>query len=182
MKVLRGTAAAVSIVALFLSGPTVKAKDKDKTPNRITVSFGTGNNNAAPGNTPNHHILPQEFTVAISKARRLENGAVVFVPATVNFIVSGFHWPWVYNPGTTLAQVRQAALAGTGLFVNFDQNVMAKGVDPTVPTFFPMASAQNRTESFAFDKPGRYLVICNVRPHLLDGMYAWVHVVDDDDN
>ena len=55
--------------------------------------------------------------------------------------------------------------------------------DPsTVPTFFPMASAQNRTESFAFDKPGRYLVICNVRPHLLDGMYAWVHVVDDDDN
>ena len=45
---------------------------------------------------------------------------------------------------------------------------------------FPLSAAQNRTDTFAFSTPGRYLVICNVRGHFIDGMYAWVRVVDDD--
>jgi len=39
----------------------------------------------------------------------------------------------------------------------------------------------NRTDTIAFSTPGKYLVICNVRGHFIDGMYAWVKVVDDDD-
>jgi plastocyanin len=40
----------------------------------------------------------------------------------------------------------------------------------------------NRIESVAFTEPGTYLVICNVTPHFLDGMYAWVKVTRKDDD
>ena len=208
MKGLRASAVVVSVLALSLAGSVVKAndndsgkdKDDDKTPARITVTFGTGNNNAAPGNTPNHHILPQEFKVRITKARKLD-GTVVVVPASVNFIVSGFHWVWVYKDGVSLREVvanipiAPPAPAPAPLFVNYEgptpvvvSNVFAKGVFPgTPPTFAdagqavpPLSGAQNRTDSFAFSTPGRYLVICNVRGHFIDGMYAWINVVDDD--
>lgn len=184
MKTLRLSAAAISVLALALAGPTVKAKDK--TPGSITVAFGTGNNNAQAGNAPNHHIVPQEFKVRITKATRFD-GTVVPVPATVNFIVSGFHWIWAYQPTVTLEEVR-ANVPAAGAFVNYDVNVFAKGVFPGTPpaftdaTLFPLSSAQNRTDTIAFSTPGRYLVICNVRGHFLDAMYAWVRVVDDDDD
>jgi hypothetical protein len=193
MKSLRVSAAAVSVLALSLAGSTVTADDK--TPNRITVTFGTGNNNAQVGNTPNHHILPQQFKVRISKARKLD-GTVVVVPASVNFIVSGFHWVWVYQDGVPLQDVVDHIPVAAVTFVNYEvitlgvSNVFAKGVFPgTPPTFAdagqavpPLAGPQNRTDSIAFSTPGTYLVICNVRGHLIDGMYAWVKVVDDDDD
>jgi hypothetical protein len=188
MKSLRAIAVAVSVVALSLAGSTVKAKEK--TPGSITVAFGAGLNTAQPGNTPNHHIIPQEFKVRITSAKKLD-GTVVVVPATVNFIVSGFHWPWVYNPGT---KVEDIVVPAAGTFVNHNVNVFAKGIFPgTPPTFaditsqgvagvFPLDPAQNRTDSFGFSVPGKYLVICNVRGHFVDGMYAWIKVVDDDDD
>jgi hypothetical protein len=40
----------------------------------------------------------------------------------------------------------------------------------------------NRTDSFGFSLPERYLVICNVRGHFVDGMYAFVNVLADDDH
>ena len=188
MKSFTYSALAISALALSLSVPTLQARDDDrgKTPTRVTVSFGTGNNNAQAGNTPNHHILPQEIRVRLSKARKLD-GTVVPVPATVNFIVSGFHWIWAYMPGVKLAEV-QANIPAAGTFVNYDVNVYAKGVFPGTPpafadaTLFPLNAAQNRTDSIAFSAPGRYLVICNVRGHFIDGMYAWVRVVGDDDD
>ena len=33
-------------------------------------------------------------------------------------------------------------------------------------------NGENRIESVSFAEPGVYLVICNVTPHLLDGMYG----------
>jgi hypothetical protein len=184
MKSIRASAIAVLVLAFSLAAFTAQAKDK--TPGQITVAFGAGLNTAQPGNTPNHHIIPQEFKVRITRAQRL-NGDVVVVPATVNFVVSGFHWPWVYQDGVTLQEVIDHIPAG-GLFVNFDSNVFAKGVNPgTPPTFadatnFPLDSAFNRTDSFGFSKPGMYLVICNVRGHFIDGMFAWIRVVDDDED
>ena len=194
MNTLRASAVAVSVLALSLAGSTLKAnghdhdngKDKGKTPTSVTVAFGTGNNNAQPGNAPNHHFLPQEVKVRLSKAKKLD-GTVVDVPATVNFIVSGFHWAWVYQPGVTLDELR-AHVPAAGTFVNYDVNVYAKGIFPGTPpafadaTLFPLSSAQNRTDSIAFSTPGTYLVICNVRGHFLDAMYAWVKVLDVDDD
>jgi hypothetical protein len=184
MNYLRASGIAVSVLALFLSGPTVTAKDK--VPGSVTVAFGTGLNNAQPGNSPNHHIVPQEIKVRITKAKNVA-GQTVTVPATVNFIVSGFHWPWVYKPGVTVAEVNANIPPGAPLFINYDVNVFAKGVFPGTPPAFADANVNpsgvmNRTDSFAFSTPGRYLVICNVRPHFLDGMYAWVRVVDDEDD
>jgi hypothetical protein len=155
--------------------------------------LGPGLNTAQPGNTPNHHIIPQEFTVKITKAKKLD-GTVVFVPATVNFIVSGFHWPWVYNNGVSVAEIKTFTEAHPGLFVNYEvvtgsvSNVFAKGVNPGTPPTFADRGAlatsgdMNRTDSFGFSLPGRYLVICNVRGHFIDGMYAWINVVEDDDD
>jgi hypothetical protein len=170
---------------LALGSSAGSADDRERTPASISVAFGAGLNTAQPNNTPNHHIIPQEFTVRITKARKLD-GTKVFVPATVNFIVSGFHWIWVYNPGVSLQQVKQNTPT-TGTFVNYDVNVFAKGVNPGTPPAFADASVNpsgvmNRTDSFGFSTPGRYLVICNVRGHFVDGMYAWVNVVDDDDD
>jgi hypothetical protein len=184
MKGLRALAVVVSVLALSLSSPALKATDGDKTPAHITVAFGAGLNTAQPGNTPNHHIIPQEFRVRITKAKKLD-GTVVFVPATVNFIVSGFHWAWVYKPGVTVAEIKKFTDANPGLFVNYNVNVFAKGVNPGTPPAFADASVNpsgvmNRTDSFGFSTPGRYLVICNVRGHFLDGMFAWINVVEDD--
>ena len=185
---MKSFAAIASVLALTLAGSPIHAKDKDKDkkPGSITVAFGAGLNTAQPGNTPNHHVIPQELTVRITKAKKLD-GTVVFVPATVNFIVSGFHYIWVYNPGVTVAQIKTFTDANPGTFVNYNVNVFAKGVNPGTPPTFTDANGNpsgvmNRTDSFGFTLPGRYLVICNVRGHFLDGMYAWVNVVDDDDN
>jgi hypothetical protein len=187
MSHLRASAVAVSVLALALTGPTARAEEK--TPGTITVSFGTGLNNAQAGNTPNHHIIPQEFKVRITKARKLD-GTVVVVPATVNFVVAGFHWVWAYEPGVELQEVVNN-IPAAGIFVNYDVDVFAKGVYPgspaATPPFsdaatFPLSATQNRTDTMAFSTPGKYLVICNVRGHFIDGMYAWVRVVDDDDH
>src|SRR4051794_14521308 len=189
----RASAVAVSVLALSLGASALRADDDDKVPGSITVAFGAGLNTAQPGNTPNHHIIPQQFTVRITKAKKLD-GTVVFVPATVNFIVSGFHWPWVYKPGVSVAEIKTFTDANPGLFVNYEatppagSNVFAKGVNPGTPPTFADRGAlatsgdMNRTDSFGFSTPGRYLVICNVRGHFLDGMYAWIKVVDDDDD
>ena len=183
MNILRACAVGATVLALSFASPVVHARDKKQ--GSITVAFGAGLNTATPGNTPNHHVIPQEFTVKITKAKKLD-GTVVFVPATVNFIVSGFHYIWVYNNGVTLDEVR-AHIPPAGTFVNYDVNVFAKGVNPGTPPTFADASVNpsgvmNRTDSFGFSLPGRYLVICNVRGHFIDGMYAWVNVVDDEDD
>ena len=186
MTTLRVTALVASMTVLAIAVPQARSdkdKDKDKVPASITVAFGAGLNTAQPGNTPNHHVIPQEFSVRITKAKKLD-GTVVTVPATVNFIVSGFHYVWVYLPGVTLQEVKDHVPAA-GTFVNYDVHVFAKGVTPGTPPAFADASVNpsgvmNRTDSFGFSVPGRYLVICNVRGHFLDGLYAWINVVDDD--
>ena len=194
------------VLALCLTGPALRAEQhgngrghNNGVPGSITVAFGTGLNNSGPGNTSNHHIIPAEFKVRITRARKLDanggtKGEEVIVPASVNFIVSGFHEVYVYRPGVTVGEVfenRQNA-ATVGLFMNYQTNVLgenrlfAKGVNPGNPPTFADASvnpsgARNRTDSFAFSTPGRYLVLCNVLPHFLDGMYAWITVVGPDD-
>jgi hypothetical protein len=77
----------------------------------------------------------------------------------------------------------------TGTFVNYSVDVFAKGVNPGAPAMgftnggpLPLGFTQNRTDTLAFSTPGKYLVICSVRLHFIDGMYAWVRVVDDDND
>ncbi|WP_309681913.1 hypothetical protein [Polaromonas sp.] len=133
----------------------------------VTVSFGAGLNTAQPGNSANHHILP-----GLIKVRK---GGVV------NFVVAGFHQPVVYFPGVTPASI--ALPPATSLFINFDLPhayyvglAPAGGPPPGTPATANPSNAGNRVESVSFAEAGDYLVICNVRPHFVDGMHAIIRV------
>ena len=136
----------------------------------VIVAFGAGLNTAQPGNPANHHILPPTI--------RIKRGGVV------NFAVAGFHQIYVYNPGKLPSQV---AVPATGTFINDKNGLYYEGIAPqggpaaTPATRNPLNDS-NRMEPVSFAVDGKYLVICNVRGHFLDGMMAWVVVGDDDDH
>ena len=141
--------------------------DADDAPARdsVTVSFGAGLNTAQPRNAANHHILPD-----VIKVNR--NGVV-------NFVVGGFHWVFIYPPGTTVAEI---AVPTGGTFVDYNiAGLFYRGIAPAggplaTPATANPANAINRVESVSFPSVGDYLVICNVRDHFLDGMHAIVRV------
>jgi plastocyanin len=158
----------------------VAAQVGNNAPESVTVAFGVGLNTAQAGNPANHHVVPQTILV--------RSGGVV------NFVVSGFHQIYAYNPGTEPSDIIVPAPppAGPG-FINDYNNIYYIGINPVAPFSNPAPSplpqgvpplpnpnflspAQNRVESVTFTQPGLYLVICNVRPHFLDGMYAYVRV------
>jgi hypothetical protein len=158
----------------------------------VTVAFGVGLNTGQLGE-PNHHLLPEEIVV--------KKGGVV------NFVVAGFHQIFVYNPGVRPRDVLENAPVfdpmnvGT-LYINYgfpgdpmNPILYYAGINPGFtsppppapplpppnpagPPSLPfLSNAFNRVEPVAFLETGRYLVICNINPHFLDGMWAWVRVV-----
>jgi plastocyanin len=136
----------------------------------VTVSFGAGLNTAQPGNAANHHILPRTIEV--------KAGGVV------NFAVGGFHQIVIYNPGTDIGDITIPAFP-PNLFVNYQLNTAYYvGINPddantaTPPAPETVFNGENRLETVSFTEPGVYLVICNVTPHLRDGMYAYIRVTN----
>jgi plastocyanin len=134
----------------------------------VTVSFGAGLNTAQQGNAANHHVLPKTIEV--------KAGGVV------NFAVAGFHQIVIYNPGTDIGDIVVPAFP-PNLFVNHLLNTAYYvGINPddanpaTPATPATRFNGENRIESVSFTEPGVYLVICNVTPHLNDGMYAYIKV------
>ena len=152
---------------------------------RATASFGLGLNTAQPGNRVNHVITPSMITI---KAGGL-----------VDFGIAGFHDVVIFKPGFTLADLRHA---GGGMYpttqdrfvippnpadllpvaISFlKDSIYYRGINPaggplgTAVTGNPV-NGSNRSEPVAFFDRGTYLVICNVRQHLSDGMYAYVKV------
>jgi hypothetical protein len=148
------------------------------------LCVGRGLNTARPGNAVNHAILPKQINVKAS--------------GVVDFGVAGFHDIVVFKPGVVLDDL----LDGTGQFPLFPpvfvlppdpatplpaataflaDQIYYRGINPaggplaTPPVVNP-SNAENRGEPVAFLEAGKYLVICNIRPHLLDGMYAYVNV------
>jgi hypothetical protein len=169
------------LFCLALCAPLAGAHDNHRS--SVNVSFGRGLNTAQPGNPVNHVILPQQIKVA--------KGGVV------DFGVGGFHDIIIFNPGVTLDDLLDA---GGGVLPTFGP-VYVFQPDPTLPLNVPSlegrvyyrglnpaggpaatpvqpdpSNTMNRREPVAFLEAGTYLVICNIRPHLLDGMYAYVKV------
>jgi hypothetical protein len=165
----------------------VAAQDhvEDHLRSQATASFGRGLNTAQPGNSVNHAVLPQEI--------KIKAGGVV------DFAVAGFHDIIVFKPGVTLDLLVQAGggqvPASPPVFVFppdpatplpaaisfLAESIYYRGINPAGgPLATAVAgnpsNASNRTEPVAFLERGVYLVICNVRPHLLDGMFAHVKV------
>lgn len=136
----------------------------------VTVAFGAGLNTAQPGNPANHHILPRE--IALRK------------DGVVTFMVAGFHQIIIFDQGVVQGQI---AVPPTGLFifdsappsslpVHYQGLRPAGGPPPGIASTTNPSNAQNRIESVSFSKTGDYLVICNVRTHFVDGMWAIVKV------
>lgn len=135
---------------------------------QATVSFGQWQTDPAfdrftvPNDrTRNDHLLiPQTVTIRAGGA--------------VNFIISGFHEPVVYDDGTEPEAINAGLLVPSssppGLIDDPDNRIF-RGVDPrTVP--------QDRVESIRFREPGTYLVICAVHPHFVnDKMFGFVQVL-----
>ena len=164
--------------------------DKDDGRLSVPVAFGRGLNTAQAGNRVNHVILPNHIKVT-------QDGVV-------HFLVAGFHQPVVYKPGTKPGDI---VVPAAGLFINDPTNRFYLGINPAGGPMNTAATpivpgdtrsnAQNRVESVGFPAsegvvggmvvsakapPGIYLVICNVRGHFLDGMFAFVEVKAEDED
>jgi plastocyanin len=131
----------------------------------VPVSFGRGLNTAQPGNAVNHAILPDDIHV--------KEGGVV------QFMVAGLHQVTVYNPGTTPEDI--VIPAGNPFFIDDATNRFYLGITPAggppgTPVTTDPSNAMNRIESVTLGERGTYLVICNVRQHFQDGMFAFVRV------
>ena len=187
LSIVSAVSRSAVLATLALVAWPVMADEDDANNKRsqATASFGRGLNTAEPGNSVNHAVLPRVI--------KINAGGVV------DFAVAGFHDIIIFKPGFTLEQLVQA---GGGQYP-LTPPIFVIPADPATPlpsaiSFLadsiyyrgispaggPLATAvagnpangSNRTEPVAFLNPGTYLVICNVRPHLLDGMYAYVKV------
>jgi plastocyanin len=154
--------AAVCTFSLAVVTSTVNAADDNKL--SVAVAFGRGLNTAQPGNSANDVVIPNNIKLK-------QNGVV-------HFLVAGFHEIVIYNPGKTDDDV---VVPGSGTFINDTNNRFYSGIVPAggplaTPGTTNPSNAQNRVESVSFPAPGTYLVICNVRPHFNNGMFAYVEV------
>jgi plastocyanin len=163
-------ASLVLALSLPLSVGLAQAQPDGNSRMSVTVSFGAGLNTAQPGNAANHHVLPKTIEV--------KAGGVV------NFAVGGFHQIVIYNPGTDIGDITVPAFP-PNLFVNFQlATAYYVGIDPdnandaTPNAPETVFNGENRLETVSFTEPGVYLVICNVTPHLRDGMYAYIRVTN----
>ena len=118
-----------------------------------------------PPTANNHHLLPSR--VWIRKG------------GSVSFIISGLHQILVYGPNVNPADINTSVPTGaatTGVplgvpLVNDANNRIYRGPDPS------LLGTLDRVESVHFPNRGRYLVICGVLPHFLEGMYGHVVVL-----
>ena len=148
----------------------------------VSAAFGRGLNTTQPqGNPLNNAILPKWIEV--------DAGGVV------NFALAGFHHIIIFKPGFRREDL-DAFIPASGTFIfptdptvalpsAIEDKVYYRGINPAGgPSATPFvgnpSNASNRGEPVSFLDPGIYLVICNVRPHLLDGMYAYVRVKRND--
>lgn len=109
--------------------------------------------------------------------------AEVDAGGAVSFIISGLHQVLIYrNRG--LADVQAAAAPSTDLppmppfpsLVDYATDRVYRGLDPRTLSYIGPTPVLDRVESVNFFEPGRYLVVCGVRPHFNEGMHGYVDV------
>ena len=164
----RSSWSVAALLVLALPSAILQAQSSGNSRMSVTVTFGAGLNTAQPGNPANHHVLPNTIEIKAGGA--------------VNFAVAGFHQIVVYRPGVKVENIVLPPFP-PNLFVNYNLGTASyvginpNDANPATPTTPPTRfNGENRIESVSFSEPGVYLVICNVTPHLRDGMYAYIKV------
>lgn len=184
-RIIVRSLARCALAAGLSAASLLAVADDDDKHHAAHATFGRGLNTAQQGNVVNHVILPNQIQV--------KAGGVV------DFGVAGFHDIIVFKPGFTLDDL---VAAGGGQVPNtppafvlpsdplaplppelafLAEKIHYRGLNPAggplaTPVAGNPANGSNRREPVAFLDKGTYLVICNVRGHLLDGMYAYVKV------
>lgn len=190
MRMIRGNSpvAVLTVCASLAIGMQIARAGDDSDDNksqRTSVAFGRGLNTAQPGNVVNHAILPRNIKVRLG--------------GVVDFSVAGFHDIVVFKPGFKYSDLIDAGGGQLPLtapifvlppdpsaplpvaLASLADKIYYRGINPaggplgTAVSGNP-ANGSNRGEVVAFLEKGTYLVICNVRPHTLDGMTALVRV------
>jgi hypothetical protein len=166
------TLSSLCMVAMLFLGLTAPvAMDIDGRLTNATVSFGQWETdppldrfpNNSPADRNNHEVIPE--TVKIP----MDGG--------INFFISGFHQPIVYDVGTQPGDIdveKTTPTTGTPagvLLIDDPAHRIYRGPDPSL---YP----RDRGEAVYFPKPGTYLVICGVQGHFVnDGMFGFVTVL-----
>jgi plastocyanin len=178
------TASSLSGVALIALISSAAVADENHAASAV---FGGGlNTSVPPGQPVNHVVVPTDI--------RIKAGGVV------DFTVAGFHDIVIFNPGFTLQDLIDVGGGGgvpmtppvyvippdpaTPLplaLAALEGKIYYRGINPAggpsaTPATANPSNSVNRGEVVFFRDKGTYLVICNVRPHLLDGMIAYVRV------
>jgi len=153
----------------------------------VVVAFGQWD--ADPSNPLDRQPINEEVETRTRNIHlMLPFEAQVDAGGAVSFIISGLHQILIYGPGRELAEV-QAAAAGLNLppfgsfppLVNYLTDLVYRGNDPRVLQYVPLSTmipnlVVDRIEAVNFKEPGRYLVVCGVRPHFDSGMHGYVNV------
>jgi plastocyanin len=134
---------------------------------QVTVAFGQwvlfdrfANAGGPNDRTKNHHVLTPF-------------NAQVKAGGAVSFIISGFHQPTIYAPGTQLEDINPTLVVTGSVppLIDDPTNRLFRGVDPRTV-------GQDRIESVTLSDPGTYLVICAVQPHFVnDKMHGFITVL-----
>lgn len=154
---MRKTVSIVAFVGLLFTVTTLSALAAP--PDTATVAFGDESVGSGK-NDPGNDVFHDSSFKANDKIR--PRSVVISAGGSVDFNVDGFHQVAVCGEGVELEDVAIPPFP-PNLFVD----------DPQCPA----AAAVTQSTSVSFDEPGRYLVICNITPHLAEsGMYSYVIV------
>jgi hypothetical protein len=184
----------VAMLFLGLLAPMAMA-DKDA-PANATVSFGQWQTDPSLDRFPpspsndrrrnEHQLLPNTVNIKAGGA--------------VNFIISGFHQPIVYDEGIRPGDIKTEVGVNTTttgptpspavVLIDDPKHRIYRGPDPSLQPLERASSLkptpeflQDRVEAVFFPKPGTYLVICGVHGHFVDdGMFGFVQVEEGDDD
>jgi plastocyanin len=192
----RSTLSIMCIVAMLFIGllaPMVMADDDS--PANATVSFGQWQTDPPLDRfppSPSNDRLRNEHQLIPNKVKIKAGGAV-------NFIISGFHQPIVYDDGTQPADIKTVVDVNTTTttgptpspavdLIDDPNHRIYRGLDPSLQPLERASSLkptpeflQDRVEVVFFRNPGTYLVICGVHGHFVnDGMFGFVTVLEAD--
>ena len=186
-----------TVAMLFIGLLAPMAMAVDDSPTNATVSFGQWRTDPALDRFPpalSNDRLRNEHQLIPNKVKIKAGGAV-------NFIISGFHQPIVYDDGIRPVDIKTEVGVNTTtttgpspspavVLIDDPNHRVYRGQDPSLQPLERESSlkpapefVQDRVEVVFFPNPGTYLVICGVHGHFVnDDMFGFVQVEEEYDN